>query len=538
MAVDTPWPHRPRGMEDPEADMIKAVVRRPARTASSFLPPPTIVSVACTLSVSSLAVIVSMSQGKSSSPPPPNGPPASASSAATRVGKSRRFSFYAVVGGEQIGVFSEWLVAAPLVTGWPGAQFCGFHTLDKAASAYHTAIAAHPNPPPEHPASLVFHFADRAATAGDVEAAAAGEDEATDDPVDAPSHAAAHGHASHAHATAAAPPPPPPAPSAQPAPPPPSPVVAATIPVVAAPTSVVTTSALPAASSSSAHQKSKAPFRPPSQEELDALSDVMQSLELDELLQYLIGRRNPPLHDEPSEEQPVVMTVALNRDPESGEVAPGYRVVTRTYAPPDVRDDAPPDVRDDDIFSTAPPSPSSTGSIISLTSTPSASPSLSSLTMTSAGSGDTANQRVTAELNMPINAGSSAACPCPSIPLNVAVTTSVHEERSEMPLGAPRTDLNGGEASTSRSTERRASMALLAALMSCFSGALLRAQIGIDDGDEWYAVVRGHVTGIFRGPLQNVRAFVVNFPNAFFCGFRTRDAALAWFVDHEHDKAA
>ncbi|KAI0044427.1 hypothetical protein FA95DRAFT_1574456 [Auriscalpium vulgare] len=459
-------------------------------------------------------------------PPPPTDPP-SGQVAPARVGKSRRFSFYAVVNGEQVGVFSEWLVAARLVTGWPSAQFRGFHSLGEAASAYHTALSVHPNPPPEHPASLVFHFANPHLN-GEAHDAAP-----TDDPSAGASHAGAHVDATSADATPlslqdTSPLPPSPAagPPSLPAAGPPS------LPA-AGPPSLPTAgpSSLPAAGPSSLSTsggRQKASFRRPSQEELNALADVMRSLELDELLQYLIGRRNPPLIDEPSEDQPVVMTVSLNRDVETGEVADGYRVVTRTYAPPDEPDD--------DVFSTAPHSPSSAGSVISLTSTPSASPSLSSVTP-SAATVDSADQHTTTALNMPLSASSesSTPCPCPIINSTVAVTTAICEERSRTPMGVPPSASNAGEA-TAGGSAGSTGVVSSAASTSCNSGACLRAQFYRPvDGDEWYAVARGHVTGVFRGPLQNVRPFVIAFPGAFFCGFRTRDEALAWFVEHDYD---
>ncbi|KAI0039998.1 hypothetical protein FA95DRAFT_1612141 [Auriscalpium vulgare] len=418
-----------------------------------------------------------------SSGPPPNGPPGlSTTPNIARAGKGRRYAFYVVVNGEFVGVFSDWLVAAPLITGWPGAQFRGFHLFEEAASAYHTAMSALTVAPSEHPSSLVFHFANPAGDALSVE----------------DSHAAAHGAAlpsipatvpsSPNFGSSALPPSAAPASAAAPAQP------------AAASSSVVSSQFPGTVSQASTSAKSRGKVaRPPSQDELNALMDVMQSLELDDLLKYLIGRRNPPLCDEPSEDQPVVMTVALLRD-EARDGASGYRVVTRTYTPPV-------DDQEADTYSTAPPSLSpshaslatDTGSM-SVVSTPSASPSLSSMTRTSCESLSSADQRAAITLNLPFGT----------------------EARSATPTGALRSAVNVASSSVDRTP--RSSVAPAGATPS-----------GQEDGDKWYVVLRGHMMGIFRGPIHNICTFIVNYPGAHFVGFSTRAAAVAWFAEQDEE---
>ncbi|KAI0039294.1 hypothetical protein FA95DRAFT_1612677 [Auriscalpium vulgare] len=84
--------------------------------------------------------------------------PPNAQNTVHHTGNGRRYQFYSVCTGSQSGVFWDWLLTLRLVTGYPSAQYKGYRTFQDASAAYQAGMDAHPNPPPEHPASLVFHF--------------------------------------------------------------------------------------------------------------------------------------------------------------------------------------------------------------------------------------------------------------------------------------------------------------------------------------------------------------------------------------------
>ncbi|KAI0037255.1 hypothetical protein FA95DRAFT_1578953, partial [Auriscalpium vulgare] len=172
-------------------------------------------------------------------------------------------------------------------------------------------------------------------------------------------------------------------------------------------------------------------------EDLDELTAVLHSLNVDDMLNFLSGRRVPGSNVS-SDEAPVVMSVSIARNPQPGPGEDAFRVLVRTnlseraevYPCPDddeVDDDGP-------AFSTAPPSPSRTPeprssrtpepsssrtpepsspnvSAISIISTPPSTPSLHSVPASSvAGAAQDAPDIAAIEAPVPMLRRSH--CPC------------------------------------------------------------------------------------------------------------------------------
>ncbi|KAI0039989.1 hypothetical protein FA95DRAFT_1577241 [Auriscalpium vulgare] len=477
--------------------------------------------------------------------------------------RSRRpYHFYVVARGTQAGMFDDWLMASPLVTGFPGAQFRGYHDYDDAVAAYHAAMEALPAPVDEHPNSLVFHFEDP-----DAGSLPSDIDDQPSEPltIQPPPYGAA----------------PPIAPAAQPAPstsstqptPPTQPVQPAQetssvqsvqpAPLTSTAPSALSHSAAVAPGSSlrnasgneaDASTTSAGSLRIPrpqpgtyNEQDLDELEEQMRQLNVDDMLDFLSGRRVPG-SSAASSEEPIVMTVSLARNPNPAHGEGAFRILVRTnlsvgspqsmdvgmlnesaqdaaaVLPPIAVEDADHD-HDDGGYSTAPHSPiefasgglPSDVSSLSVVSTPSASPSLSSVTTSSA-------QRAAAGPADPCETAALNAAVIPprrgSLARHGAVPTST---RPRAPTGARAFPPSGGRtphASTSSSVRATAS----GSSSACPSAAS-------DDG--WFAVVRGHVQGVFRGPLTNIIPFIVDFPGPFFAEFSTRDAAVQWFIESQ-----
>ncbi|KAI0039328.1 hypothetical protein FA95DRAFT_1577660 [Auriscalpium vulgare] len=480
---------------------------------------------------------------------------------AKNVSSRRPFQFYVVARGSSTGLFDDWLIASPLVTGFPGAQFRGCHSWEEAMAAYHTAMEALPTPPIEHPLSLVHHFADPEN----------GSEGSAIDDQDQPSEP-----------LTLQPPPYGPTPSitpaAQPAPAPstsvaqPAPLTSVAQPALS--TSVTQPALTPSvaqpvpsnsaavASARSSHNASsneadasattagslRIPRPQPGtyrEEDLDELEEQMRQLNVDDMLDFLSGRRVPG-SSAASDEQPIVMTVSLARNPNPGQGEGAFRILVRTnlsvgspqtmdvgmlnesaqdaaaVLPPVAVEDADNDNDGDGGYSTAPHSPIqfASGSLpsdvsnISLVSTPSASLSLSSVTTSSvahaaAGPGDT---RETSALDAAINAPRILVRGSPAWRGGAPTAT-----RPRAPTGAqafPSSGQRTPQASTSHASSSSA-----------------RPSAASDN--KWFAVARGHVQGVFRGPLTNIIPFIVDFPGAFFAAFSTRAAAVDWFIEHE-----
>ncbi|KAI0039252.1 hypothetical protein FA95DRAFT_1577719 [Auriscalpium vulgare] len=449
-------------------------------------------------------------------PTPPGGPPGlTQSDFPSRGGKSRRYAFYAVVIGAQVGVFSEWLIAAPLVVGFPNAQYSGFHRFQDAYAVYMAAMAGQTHPPPEHPQSLVSHLQPGAAMENP-------EDHPAPPASPSPSHDAPHGAGASVHD-------PPAVPAVVPSP--------ASVPV--APSPVAPSHASPVAPSFASPVARRRPLAPASSAaDIEQLEAAMHSLNVRDMMEFLDGRRVPGT-DAQSEEPAAVLTVSVASNPNPRPGEDRYRVLVRTNLSEEA--DVLPCPSDDEgdendargAFSTAPSSPAlsdraatpsppggSNASVISI----STSPSLSSVTMSSVAPAAPSEGIATLDQVLPQLDTSLAACqrrcPCTNCRRRQQFDQAVQE--CATPSVLPAAPVSGPSNILPRFPLVRHTPVLPPAPVR-------------EDGDEWYAVVRGHVHGVFRGPLLQVRAFIVNFDGAFFRGFQTRAAALAWFIEHDSD---
>ncbi|KAI0042911.1 hypothetical protein FA95DRAFT_1609799 [Auriscalpium vulgare] len=457
---------------------------------------------------------------------PPN-PPTPSELQLPRSGKSRRFAFYTVAHGSQVGVFQEWLIAAGLVSGYPNAQFRGFHTFEEAANAYLTAMAAHPHPNPEHPMSLVMRV-DAPVTSPQATPAPTAAPQATPAPTAAPQATPAPTAAPQAT----------PAPTAAPqvTPAPPAAPQAALASNVLPPTSLQPTIAAPTTLTPTPGPVVKTY----SQSDLDELSAVMHSLNVNDMLDFLSGRRRVPGSNPSSSDDALVMSVSLAKNPRPSPGEDPWRVLIRTnlsdaaqsYPCPDNDNDNDANVDPyDDVaaFSTAPPSPaapappelphaapaesSDDDSAISVVSTSPSSPSLSSLTTSTApGATASGNQAHDTEaLDTPVPR--ATRCPCANCRRRRLFEAMPSDSHSATRPSSPEL----------HKTRPLPSRARQASEVACEV---------LDNGDEWYAIARGRLCGVFRGPLQNLRALLVGYEGAYFQGFQSREAAFAWFLSY------
>ncbi|KAI0045099.1 hypothetical protein FA95DRAFT_1574011 [Auriscalpium vulgare] len=489
-------------------------------------------------------------------------PIATSGSQFPRVSSRRRFAFYAVVVGLQAGVFQEWLTASALVVGWPGAQFRGYHTLEEAAAAYHSGMAANPNPPAEHPASLVFHYAHPAAgdaepPAGDAEPPAGNAD---------PPAGGAELPAGNAEPPAADVPATPPsnAPAS-----PPIPVISVPTPVVLAPTPPVSVaphaSLVPSPAFANTETVATSTSEGTTAGDLEELSSVMHSLNVQNLVRILeVGAEG---------RRPAIMSLSIAVRPNRRRGESRYTALVRTNdsaghtelrlpayeSDGEDNDSEAPSASQDDFINVPSPSPASPPSPLPAPTPPSPSPSSVSAVPPSSSteleslsdvSDVTDTVSVRGFLAGPSNAFTFPGCPSP---IEVAVTTDTTVVGAPAPAPTPaRAPSPPPVASGSRTRPLHSGLGGPTSSTGRFNagrshrrGSYLQAHIAqahveaSPDGEQWYAIAAGFEIGVFRGPFvlmmcisSEIRDLVNGFPGARFRGFSTRAPAEAWFAHH------
>ncbi|KAI0039150.1 hypothetical protein FA95DRAFT_1612797 [Auriscalpium vulgare] len=397
-------------------------------------------------------------------------------------GKNRRFEYYTVTEGSEVGVFVDWLIAAPLVVGWPGAQMKGFHDLVRASAAYHRAMDSRVDLPSEHPLSLVFHFANPAAGSPETHHAA---------PASAPTPVI------------------PPAASASLAP-------SSSAPTPVAPPTASPSWAPSSSAPTSAHAPAKA--KSPSEAQLETLANVLRDVDIEDLLAIARGRHRDDGGPEESSIMKLSLLVNPNPNPPSDE--PPCRVIVQHNVPDE------PDVLTalDAANARRSRTAASDGKGKARGATP-ATPSISVSSLTDISSVSDSGSI----------AGPSPAFKFPKVDSGLAGISDSHRPHALAPGGS----WSGVRSAGSEEDGARTPTSSVGTAEGSFvdaGGSYLQAHISAaavnaaEDGDAWYAVAAGFETGVFRGPMVNIRNLVNGYDHASFRGFRTHAAALAWYI--------